>query len=156
MRVRNDLITCYAVRAAGTSHEFLQLRRAVGDFMGESWQAVSGGIEPGETAWQAAIRELREEAGLVPVEFYGLPVVNTFYISQGDTLWHSVPFGAIVAPGAPVTLNHEHDAARWIARCDADKAFMWATDRSSIQQLCREILDGGEAKAYLRIPIEPL
>jgi hypothetical protein len=57
---------------------------------------------------------------------------------------------------AEVTLNYEHDAARWVARCDADKAFMWATDRSAIAQLCREILDDGEAKAYLRIPIEPI
>lgn len=156
MRARNDLITCYAVRAAGTSHEFLQLHRAIGDFLGGTWQAVSGAIEPGETAWQAALRELREETGIVPVEFYRLPVVNTFYISEGDTLWHSVPFCAIVAADAAVTLNHEHDAARWVARCDADKAFMWATDRSAIAQLSREILDDGEARSYLRIPIEPL
>jgi len=97
MRVRSDLITCYAVRAAGASHEFLQLRRAIGDFMGGTWQAISGAIEPGETAWQAGIRELNEEAGLAPVEFYRLPVVNTFYILERDTLWHSVPFCAIVA-----------------------------------------------------------
>jgi len=124
--------------------------------MGGTWQPVSGAIEPGETAWQAAIRELHEEAGLAPVELYRLPVVNTFYISDGDTLWHSVPFCAIVDPAEPVVLNDEHDALRWVARCDADKAFMWATDRSAIAELCRTILDDGEAKPYLRIQVEPL
>lgn len=153
MRVRHDMITCYAVRAAADSHEFLQLRRAADDFMGGTWQAVSGGIEPDETAWLAALRELKEEAGLVPIEFYRLPVINTFYISDHDTLWHSVPFCAIVDPKAQVTLNSEHDASRWVPRNNVDKAFMWATDRAAIAELCRSILDGDAAKPYLRIPI---
>jgi dATP pyrophosphohydrolase len=153
MRVRHDMITCYAVRATGDSHEFLQLRRVQNDFMGGTWQAVSGGIEAGETAWQAALRELNEESGLLPVELFRLPVVNTFYISAGDTLWHSVPFCAIVKPNAEVMLNGEHDAVRWVPRVDVDQAFMWATDRSAIAALCREILDGGDAKPYLQIQL---
>jgi dihydroneopterin triphosphate diphosphatase len=151
MRVRHDMVTCYAVRASGLSHEFLQLRRVPDDFMGGTWQAVSGGIEAGETAWAAAIRELREEAGLSPVEFYRLPIVNTFYIAANDTLWHAVPFCAIVDPAAVVVLNSEHDAVRWVPRERAAEAFMWATDRAAIVELCRTILDGTEAKAYLRI-----
>jgi dihydroneopterin triphosphate diphosphatase len=153
MHVRHDLITCYAVRALEGSHEFLQLRRVHNDFMGGTWQAVSGGMEAGETAWHAALRELKEEAGLTPVEFYRLPVVNTFYISEQDTLWHSVPFCAIVGPLATVTLNAEHDDHRWVPRDAVDSSFMWATDRAAIAQLCRSILDGDAAKHYLRIPI---
>ncbi len=153
MLVRHDMITCYAVRPTTGSHEFLQFRRVPHDFMGGTWQAVSGGIEPGETAWQAAVRELNEEAGLLPLELYRLPVVNTFYISVSDTLWHSVPFCAIVGPSANVTLNAEHDAVRWVPRMNVDQAFMWATDRSAIAALCRDILDGGDAKPYLQIKL---
>jgi dihydroneopterin triphosphate diphosphatase len=153
MQVRYDLITCYAVRATANSHEFLQLKRVAGDFMGGTWQAVSGGINPGETAWQAALRELKEEAGLIPIELYRLPIVNTFYISEQDTLWHAIPFCAIVAPDAAVVLNDEHESLRWVPRHNVDKAFMWATDRSAIAELCRAILDGDAAKPYLRVPI---
>lgn len=151
MNISYDMITCYAVRAAGPSHEFLQLRRVPNDYMGGTWQAVSGGIEPGETAMRAALRELQEEAGLAPLEFYRLPVINSFYISDTDTVFHSVPFCAIVDPAAQVTLNPEHDASRWVPRNAVDQAFMWATDRQAIAELCREVLDGNAAKAYLRV-----
>jgi hypothetical protein len=29
---------------------------------------------------------------------------------------------------------------------------MWPTDRAAIAELCRDILDGGDARPYLRIP----
>jgi dATP pyrophosphohydrolase len=153
MHVRFDMITCYAVRAGDGGHEFLQLRRVPNDFMGGTWQAVSGGIEAGETAWAAALRELREEAGLVPMEFYRLPVMNLFYIHQHDTIWHATPFCAVVDRHAPIAFNPEHDAHRWVQRAELDRCFMWESDRQAIQQACREILDGGPAKPYLRIPL---
>jgi dATP pyrophosphohydrolase len=154
MNVRYDMITCYAVRATAASHEFLQLRRVPHDFMGGTWQAVSGGVHSGEAAWHAAVRELEEEAGLKPVELYRLPVINAFYLSDTDTVWHAVPFCAIVDPAAVVTLNSEHDALRWVPRDQVDRAFMWATDRQAIAELCREVLDGNAAKPYLRIALD--
>ena len=78
MEARYDRIQCYVIRLGGEGHEFLQLRRTAGDFMGGTWQSIYGGILAGETAWQAAARELKEETGLVPLEFYQLDTVNTF------------------------------------------------------------------------------
>jgi dATP pyrophosphohydrolase len=121
--------------------------------MGGTWQAVSGGIEADETAWQAAVRELREEAGLVPVEFYRLSLMNSFYVAEQDAIWNAVPFCAVVDRGAEVVLNAEHDAARWVPREEVERHFMWATDRAAILELCRTILDDGLGKEYLRIPL---
>jgi dATP pyrophosphohydrolase len=156
MKTRNDMITCYVARksAATGAYEFLQLRRAPGDYMGGTWAAISGCIEPGETAWHAALRELREEAGLTPTDFYRLAIVNSFYIASHDTLWHAILFLAIVDADADVVLNEENDAVRWTPRSRADEQFMWPTDRAAIAEICRDILDDGQARPYLRIPLD--
>jgi dihydroneopterin triphosphate diphosphatase len=153
MRVRYDMVQCHVVRPAGNSWEFLQLQRAPGDYMSGTWQVVHGTSEGNETAWQAALRELREETSLIPVEFYKLDLVDTFYIAGIDTMYHCPVFCAIVSPDAAVRLNEEHTDFRWIERSCIDRQFMWPSDRRAVIEIGREILDDGPAKAYLRITI---
>ena len=153
MNVRYDMVTCYVVRpgADGALRELLQLRRAQGEFLEGAFGAIHGRIEGNETAWQAALRELREEAGLTPLEFYQLDTINQFYLVTGDCVWHVPGFCAVVGHDATVTLNEEHDDFRWIDRSRADRYFLWPGERRQLEELAREILDEGPAKAYLRI-----
>ena len=153
MRTSSDMVTVFVVRpdAAGTSHEFLQLHRVPEDYMGKTWQLIRGGLNPGENAVRGALRELHEEAGLVPAEFYRLGTVESFYTPIDDTLWHSVAFCALVSRDAAVVLNEEHDGARWIPRSQFPRACMWASERELLDELFAEILGNGPAKALLRI-----
>jgi dATP pyrophosphohydrolase len=153
MNIRHDMVACNVIRpdAAGASHEFLQVRRRAGDYMGGTWQVVYGTSEKGETAWQAALRELFEETGLRPVEFYRLSQMEQFYIVHDDTIWNCPNFVAIVDRDAAVVLNDEHDAYRWISRSQIDAETMWATQRAIVAEIMREILDGGLARQYMRI-----
>ena len=153
MNVRYDMVTCFVVRpeAGGTLGEFLQLRRAKDEFLGGVWGPVHGRIERGETAWQSALRELREEAGLTPVEFYQLDTINQFYLVAGDCVWHVPGFCAVVGRDATVTLNEEHDDFRWISRSAIDRNFLWPGERRQLEELVREIVNDGPAKSYLRI-----
>ncbi len=156
MDVRTDMVAVYVVRPSpdGASHEILQLRRAAGDYMGGTFQTVRGTSEPGETAVQAALRELREETGLSPAEFYRLGSCETFYIPTGETIWLCPAFCAVVRHDARVTLNAEHDAVRWVPLERAEASFMWASEWPVLSEIRRVIVGDGPAKPYLRIDVE--
>jgi dihydroneopterin triphosphate diphosphatase len=155
VRIRDNMISCYVTRpgADAATHEFLQLRRSQGDFMGGTWQAVYGQSQDRETPVTAVLRELREETGLIPAELYRLDRVAVFYVALEDTLWHCIPFCAIVTRGQEITLNDEHDAFRWVQADEAAKLFMWQDNRDALQSIQNEILTDSLAKPYLRIPL---
>jgi dATP pyrophosphohydrolase len=153
MNVRHDMVSVFVVRPdpGDQSHEFLQLRRAGGDYMGGTWQIVRGGVQSGESYIDAAVRELREETGLTPRELYRLGLVESFYTSVDDTIWHSVPFCAVVDRDQPVLLNAEHNSSRWIARDQIESQTYWASERMVLSDVCRDILDNGLSKPFLRV-----
>ena len=155
MNVRYDMVACYVVRRdeSGSGHEFLLLRRSPGEFMGGAWAVVRGTREAGETAVAAALRELREETGLTPREFYQLDTVDVFYLAAGDTIWHCPGFCAIVDRGAEVVLDPEHDDHRWVARSRIEQEVLWPGERTHLAELFRAILDDGAAKPHLRISL---
>ena len=154
MQRRYDFVQCHVVRIGPAGPEFLQLRRAPGEFMAGTWQLINGKIEPGETAWQAALRELAEETALKPLEFYQLDTLNVFYLAKDDAIWHCPGFCAVVRLDAVPQLNEEHDAFRWITREQLEQSLMWPGERLAAAELCREIIDNGPARPYLRISLE--
>src|SRR3954471_23280437 len=141
MTSRYDMVNCHIVRPGpdGRLGEFLQLRRAAGDYGAGMWAIVRGKIEAGETAWQAALRELKEETALEPVEFYALNTLDTFYLAHDDSVRHVPGFVAAVARDALITLNEEHDAVRWVSRDDFHTAYLWPGERAQLAEAIREI-----------------
>jgi 8-oxo-dGTP pyrophosphatase MutT (NUDIX family) len=151
MNVRHDHVTVFVVRCTAGAHEFLQLRRSAGDYLGGTWQTVRGTSEAGETAVRTALRELREETGLAPLEFYSLGVVETFFIAGLDTIWHSPAFLALVDPGAALTLDAEHDAHRWIDATEMEQACMWASEKPLVRVVREQLLTDTPCRRHLRI-----
>jgi dATP pyrophosphohydrolase len=149
------MITVFVARPceSASSHEFLQLLRSPGEYMGGTWQTIRGGIEPGETAVAAALRELREEAGLTPAEFYRLPSLESFYTVADDTAWHAAAFFALVGRDASIALDHEHTEHRWVPIDRVSETFMWPGERALIEEIRDEILAGGLAKPHLLIKL---
>src|SRR2546425_2331537 len=114
--IRVSFVDTYALRGAGRSLEVLALRRGPNGRNPGSWETVHGTIEAGETPVDASLRELREETGLVPEQFYNLSRTDAFYQHRTDELALIPVFAAFVAADAPVTLSAEHDGAEWLDR----------------------------------------
>lgn len=149
--IRADAIAVYVWRRTHTI-ELLQIHRSrsTGEYQ-HSWQIVYGGIEPGETAIQAALRELAEETGLTPRAMAQVEYIESFYFRPKDYLLMMPVFSAEVSPADPITLNHEHDAHRWVPAADIETHFMWRTQRQALRIILEEIQSPGLATDMLRI-----
>ncbi len=75
--IRCHAVSLVAVRVLEGTNEVLLLRRTR-SLRGE-WCQIAGAIETGETAWQAAIRELAEETGLAPQALFSADICEQFY-----------------------------------------------------------------------------
>jgi len=122
--VRGDQEVVVVVRRDG---ELLVMRRAP-ERLGY-WSLVSGGLEPDETSWHAAVRELREETGLetqirkLPISLsYSLlddpPAIRARYAPGIERITVHAFVTDAPADWEP-TLDAEHDLYRW---CDLDAA----------------------------------
>lgn len=147
------MVVVYVLRptADGASHEVLQLLRRAGAYMGGTWQFCSGRIEPGETAAQAALRELREETGVVPRELSFLSHVETFYLPQADAICRRAGFCVVVGRDDAITLNAEHTDHRWISRAQIRRMVTWPGERAALAEIFREHLRPSLAAPHRRL-----
>lgn len=168
---RADDPFAHARGSPARSVEFLQLLRR-GPPLDGTWHPIMGHAEPGETAVQAALRELHEEVGLQAIPratpgfdapgtgrraapdaallgVWALEQVFPYYVAAIDCIVLSPRFAAEVRPGWTPRLNTEHAAFRW-TRDPAD--FMWPSQKRAIDQILAEIVaDGSPARSALRV-----
>ncbi len=157
-RVRTDVVDVYVFRRREGRVEFLQLRR-VGEPLGGTWQPIMGHVHEGETATDAAVRELQEEAGMrareVGVDVVGLwalDQVHPYFIARLDVVMMSPRFACEVSALWEPALNDEHDAARWVDVDDVPWAFMWPGQMGAIDEILRCIVpEDSLSRSHLRI-----
>jgi 8-oxo-dGTP pyrophosphatase MutT (NUDIX family) len=140
------------------AYEFLQIRRsAKAGSHHHSWQTVYGGIEPGETAIQGALRELKEETNLTPARMFQVEYLETFYFRPTDSLLLMPVFAVEIPKSDIITLNHEHDAHRWIPENKIPQSFMWRTQREALQYVLDLLHHGSDAMPFLdiKLPFSP-
>lgn len=153
--VRVRFVDVYVLRDGPSGPEALLLRRAPGMRCAGAWESVHGHIEDGETPVEAALRELREEAGLAPVRLYNLSRVESFYLHRTDEVMLIPVFVAFVEPAPAVTLSEEHDAHEWLGLGAAVERFGWPRERRAIAD-ARALLGAGHAgplEDVLRVPL---
>jgi 8-oxo-dGTP pyrophosphatase MutT (NUDIX family) len=98
---------------------------------------VAGGVEPGETAAQAAQREMREETMLEAPLRFGIGTTEYMHARNGEpaarptendpliVAVHIECFCVEASDDWQPTLNWEHDAHRWCSPPTAVRALRW-------------------------------
>lgn len=135
-------VDCHIFRRREGTEEWLLLKRAPHIRLGGTWQMVSGTIEPGEKAYEAAARELLEETGLRPLHFYQASYVNRFYLAATDQILLTPVFAAEVPGSAQVTLSDEHTDYQWVTPEEAARRLPWPGQRRSLQVIREQFVHG--------------
>jgi dihydroneopterin triphosphate diphosphatase len=153
--VKPDLVECWVFRVVAPVDrgddrgeadrlEVLLIRRGPDRIFPGLWQCVTGGIEPGERAPQAAIREVAEETGLGSddvLAWYDLDLVAPFYDEGPDAIVNSAIFAARIRPEAVAKTSREHDALRWVPATDAPALAIWPSYAECVRRVRDLLLD---------------
>ena len=118
-------------RRAAKGWLVLALERAANTRCPGTWEAIHGKVEPGEALERAALRELREEAGLVPERLLSI-TMHPFYLVPRRTVQLAAVFAAIVANDAKVVRSAEHARHAWLTPSQARRRFTWPHERRAL------------------------
>ncbi len=144
------LIDLYPYRMVDETPEFLLLKRSDKVIYSGEWRMIGGKVKEGEHRADAALRELREETGLIPSLFWAIPSVNSFYDVKNDAV-HSIPaFACEIGYGSEIKLNHEHTDYGWFTAEKATEIISWPEQQRLIL-LVNSILKTGNINPVLII-----
>lgn len=130
--IKVRVVDCYVYRHTDEGVQFLLMKRNQNKIYEHLWQGVAGKIESGETASKAAIRELKEETGLDPVNMFVADHVSRFYETHGDRI-NLVPVFGIEVDSEEVILSEEHIDFKWVSIDDALNTLIWNGQKKGIQ-----------------------
>ena len=125
------VVDAYVFTQTNSGLKFLLLKRAKTKMYEHLWQGVAGKIEKNETAWQAAIRELKEETGFAPVKMFVADHISRFYEADFDRI-NLVPVFGIEVDKQKVILSKEHSEYRWVNFKVASKTLVWNGQKEGI------------------------
>ncbi len=125
------VIDAYIFSRTKNGLKFLLLKRAKTKMYEHLWQGVAGKIEKNETAWQAAIRELKEETGFSPIKMFVADHISRFYEADFDRI-NLVPVFGIEVDKQKVILSKEHSEYRWVDFKVASKTLVWNGQKEGI------------------------
>jgi len=138
--VRCGNIAVTVLRGEGAGTKVLLMRRSKGLLSG-SWCQVTGRIETGETAWQAALREVVEETGIQPSRLYSADFCDFFYDAGSNTIEAIPMFLATVAAGSEVRLNSENTEFCWVEPGDAANLVPFVGHRLALREIQRDFIE---------------
>ena len=132
MKIVSTMIEAHIFKESGKGIEFLLLKRADNQVYPGLWQMVTGKIKENEKAFETAIREIKEETGLTPLQLWVAPTVNSFYEPKNEYICLLPVFAARVEADK-IQLSDEHTEYKWVNKEEAQKLLAWEGQRKAVQ-----------------------
>jgi len=146
--IKSTSVAIFVLKPEAQETKVLLLRRK--GYLSGLWCPIVGGIEPGEAAWQAAMRETREETGLSIRKLWSADLCIPTYRTDKDCICLVPVFVGSVSKDAEVTLNDEHDAFDWMSFGRADSVLSLPRQRCALSSIKAEFVDR-EPNMHLKI-----
>jgi len=144
------VVDCYVYRQTDDGLEFLLMKRNLNKIYEHLWQGVAGKIEDGETAPEAAIRELKEETGFDPVKVFVADHVSRFYEVHGDRI-NLVPVFGIEVNSDEVILSEEHIDFKWVTIEEALNTLVWNGQKKGIQTVHDMVISDDDRMRWSKV-----
>jgi dihydroneopterin triphosphate diphosphatase len=133
--------------------QFLILQRSSDEVLyPDLWQIVTGTVDKNESAFHAALRELKEETGLKIKRCWTVPFVDSYFDTAADTVQLAPVFAVEVEGTDDVKLSLEHQAFHWVSLKDAQKKLVWPGQCKALEMVREFIVGGKEAGGLSEIP----
>ena len=150
-KIISDSVDVYPFRRVNGRPQFLTLLRRPEIALGNTWHAIHAKIDEGETAYTAALREVRLAIGVVPRQFYSADLVSQLYDHYSDSIALTPVFAALIEGPAPATLGANFIDYAW---CDLDEAvsrLFFSTQRWAVRHITDVIASGGPEAEFYRL-----
>ena len=144
------VVDCYVYRQTDDGLKFLLMKRNLNKIYEHLWQGVAGKIEDGETAPEAAIRELKEETGFDPVKVFVADHISRFYEVHGDRI-NLVPVFGIEVNSDEVILSEEHIDFKWVTIEEALNTLVWNGQKKGIQTVHDMVISDDDRMRWSKV-----
>ena len=151
--VKVRVVDCYIYRHTADGIRFLLMKRNLNKIYEHLWQGVAGKIERGETSSEAAIRELKEETGLSPVNIFVADHVSRFYEVHGDCI-NLVPVFGIEVDSENVILSEEHISYKWADIDEALNTLVWNGQKKGIQTVHDMVINNDDRMIWSKVELK--
>lgn len=152
-QIKVRVVDCYVYRRTDNGIVFLLMKRNLNKIYEHLWQGVAGKIEEGETSSEAAIRELKEETGLSPLNMFVADHVSKFYEVHGDRI-NLVPVFGIEVDSEIINLSEEHISYKWVDINEALNTLVWNGQKKGIQTVHDMVINNDDRMIWSKVEIK--
>ena len=133
MKKEMCLVEVHLFKRTVNGIKYLLMKRSDDEKYPGVWQMITGHIEPGETAVEAALRETFEETGAKAENLWSIPHVNSYYNPELDMICTIPVFVTEVKESFSPQISAEHSEFKWVNKDEAINLVAWPGQKKSIE-----------------------